>query len=110
MAGAARTAGRGAAAAAAASQLFSLSDDGVMSLASLGGLGDSLAATAAEVSQLQGEGVVLAVAEASRMWLTVPAEAEHTWNYGCRWLTRSSSSIIGSAGCTKPGKLLQASL
>jgi hypothetical protein len=52
LAGAARAAGR-TAAAAAGSQLFSLSDDGVMSLASLGP-GDSLAVTAAEASQLQG--------------------------------------------------------
>jgi hypothetical protein len=52
LAGAARAAGR-TAAGAAGSQLFSLSDDGVMSLASLGP-GDSLAVTAAEASQLQG--------------------------------------------------------
>jgi hypothetical protein len=59
-AGVARAAGRTAAAGgAASSQLFSLSDDGVMSLASLGGAGDSLAATALEASQLQGEISVL---------------------------------------------------
>jgi hypothetical protein len=87
LAGAARAAGRTAAAAAAGSQLFSLSDEGVMSLASVG-LGDSLAVTAAEASQLQGMLYIL----------------EFIWMHHPRYIVRSKG-IVRRTCAARPSAL-----